>query len=243
MVLFFKTSTKSVIAVNAGPCVFSGRNKKIVLAIQRRSVLDNTEVDGWFVGPRKEMITPWSTNAVEITQNMGLCGIKRIEEYFPVKSEKANYDPMLQRIYNGLSQSVFEINKKPDPIVHIDDIETYNRQEGLALSNDEVAYLNNISKKIGRKLTDSEVFGFSQVTQNTADTKSSTVSLSSTVRRKKVLFSNSSRKHPNTIPTIWSLHTKTMSLLTKDLPSNSLHRISRQTRLFPNKRYQNGYFA
>ncbi len=163
MVLFFKTSTKSVIAVNADHAFSPEETKKLCWLFSDASVLDNTEVDGWFVGPRKEMITPWSTNAVEITQNMGLCGIKRIEEYFPVKSEKANYDPMLQRIYNGLSQSVFEINKKPDPIVHIDDIETYNRQEGLALSNDEVTYLNNISKKIGRKLTDSEVFGFSQV--------------------------------------------------------------------------------
>ena len=42
-------------------------------------------VDGFFVGPRKEMITPWSTNAVEITQNMGISGILRIEEFFKVE--------------------------------------------------------------------------------------------------------------------------------------------------------------
>lgn len=163
MVLFFKTSTKSVIAVDAGHAFSPEETKKLSWLFSDASVLDNTEIDGWFVGPRKEMITPWSTNAVEITQNMGLTGILRIEEYFPVKTEKADYDPMLQRMYNGLNQSIFEINKKPDPIVHIEDIDAYNKQEGLALSEDEVAYLNNISKKIGRKLTDSEVFGFSQV--------------------------------------------------------------------------------
>ncbi|NOR88153.1 MAG: phosphoribosylformylglycinamidine synthase, partial [Bacteroidales bacterium] len=43
------------------------------------------------------------------------------------------------------------------------DIESYNKVEGLALSEDEVSYLNDISKKLGRKLTDSEVYGFAQV--------------------------------------------------------------------------------
>jgi phosphoribosylformylglycinamidine synthase len=109
------------------------------------------------------MITPWSTNAVEITQNMGISGILRIEEYFPVASGNAEHDPMLQRIYNGLTQDIFKISKQPDPIVYIEDIETYNKQEGLALSEDEVVYLNEVSQKLNRKLTDSEVYGFAQV--------------------------------------------------------------------------------
>ena len=120
-------------------------------------------MEGHFVGPRREMITPWSTNAVEITQNMGLEGITRIEEYFPVSSAEADHDPMLQRVYNGLDQMIFTISKQPDPIVYIDDLEAYNQQEGLALSAEEIAYLNEVSGKLGRKLTDSEVFGFSQV--------------------------------------------------------------------------------
>ena len=70
---------------------------------------------------------------------------------------------MLQRIYNGLNQEIFTISKKPDPIVYIEDLEVYNQQEGLALSQEEIAYLNEVSQKLGRKLTDSEVFGFSQV--------------------------------------------------------------------------------
>jgi phosphoribosylformylglycinamidine synthase len=44
-------------------------------------LLSEKVIKGSFVGPRSTMITPWSTNAVEITQNMGIPGIQRIEEY------------------------------------------------------------------------------------------------------------------------------------------------------------------
>ncbi len=88
------------------------------------------------------MITPWSTNAVEITQNMGLTGVLRIEEYFPVKDENAEYDPMLQRMYKGLNQEIFTVNIKPEPIVYIENLEEYNEKEGLALSREEMDYLN-----------------------------------------------------------------------------------------------------
>ena len=70
---------------------------------------------------------------------------------------------MLQRMYQGLGQDIFTIDKKPDSIISIDDIAAYNEQEGLALSEDEIAYLNEVAVKLERKLTDSEVFGFSQV--------------------------------------------------------------------------------
>src|SRR5680860_1751305 len=42
-------------------------------------------LDAFFIGPRAAMITPWSTNATEITQNMGISGIIRIEEFQAVK--------------------------------------------------------------------------------------------------------------------------------------------------------------
>lgn len=118
---------------------------------------------GYFIGPRREMITPWSTNAVEITQNMGITGILRIEEFTQTNNEKAPYDPMLQAFYKGLDQYIFTIDKQPEPVVYIEDIRAYNVQEGLALNPDEIAYLEGLAEKLGRKLTDSEVFGFSQV--------------------------------------------------------------------------------
>ncbi|MDR0953757.1 MAG: phosphoribosylformylglycinamidine synthase [Rikenellaceae bacterium] len=118
---------------------------------------------GYFVGPRREMVTPWSTNAVEITQHAGVEGILRIEEFHAVDGPSAPHDKMLQRIYNGLNQEIFTIEKAPDPIVEIDDLHAYNQQEGLALSEQEIEYLEQVSVAMGRKLTDSEVFGFSQV--------------------------------------------------------------------------------
>ena len=120
-------------------------------------------VQGYFIGPRREMITPWSTNAVEITQNMGISGILRIEEFTRTVCDKPLFDPMLQALYNGLDQHIYTIDKQPDPVVYIEDIRTYNVQEGLALNPDEIAYLEGLAEKLGRKLTDSEVFGFSQV--------------------------------------------------------------------------------
>ena len=163
MILFFQSLTKTVLAVEATQAFSLEDTQKLVWLFSEATPIETESVDGWFVGPRREMITPWSTNAVEITQNMGLSGISRIEEYFPVSSGEAEYDPMLQRIYNGLNQTIFTISKQPDPIIYIEDLETYNQQEGLALSREEIAYLNEVSQKLNRKLTDSEVFGFSQV--------------------------------------------------------------------------------
>ena len=127
------------------------------------TLLDAEQLEGFFVGPRREMVTPWSTNAVEITQNMGLKGISRIEEYFPVASKDAEYDEMLQRMYNGLRQDIFTINIKPEPIKYVDNLEEYNEQEGLALSPEEIEYLHGLEKQNGRPLTDSEIFGFAQI--------------------------------------------------------------------------------
>jgi len=125
--------------------------------------IEKSVLTDFFIGPRAAMITPWSTNAVEITQNMGIEGIIRIEEFQKVAADFKDFDPMLSQKYSELNQDVFTININPEPILYIDNIGEYNKQEGLALSDEEVIYLENLSKKLNRKLTDSEVFGFSQV--------------------------------------------------------------------------------
>lgn len=162
MIQFFQSSDKSVLAVETSHTFSKNDIEKLIWLFSGATPVEADVVKGRFVGPRREMITPWSTNAVEITQNMGLEGIARIEEYVPLSPEKG-HDPMLQHVYDNLDQQLFTIDRKPDPIVYIDDIAAYNEQEGLALSADEVGYLNEVSKKLKRKLTDSEVFGFSQV--------------------------------------------------------------------------------
>ncbi|MGL4411117.1 MAG: phosphoribosylformylglycinamidine synthase, partial [Bacteroidales bacterium] len=163
MIRFFRTQSQSVIAVGSNHDFSQEEIQKLIWLFSEATLESSTQLEGWFVGPRREMITPWSTNAVEITQNMGITGIERIEEFFAVDSDQATHDPMLQRLFNGLDQSLFTISKKPEPIIYIEDIATYNKQEGLALSDEEIDYLNKVSLKIDRKLTDSEVFGFSQV--------------------------------------------------------------------------------
>ncbi len=163
MILFFKTPQKSVIATEANHQLSEQEVKELCWLYGEAKLLKDDTLEGHFVGPRREMVTPWSTNAVEITQNMGIQGISRIEEYFPVASEDAEHDPMLQRMYNGLNQDIFTINIQPEPIKYVDNLEEYNEQEGLALSPEEIEYLHKIEKQNGRPLTDSEIFGFAQI--------------------------------------------------------------------------------
>jgi len=169
MILFFKTQEERVIAVATDHEFVQTETDALCWLFGGAEMLSESRLEGRFVGPRREMITPWSTNAVEITQNMGLHGISRMEEFFRSEgveesgSAEEAFDPMLQRIYDGLDQEIFTIDIEPEPIRYIDDLEAFNEQEGLALSAEEIAYLHEIEKKNGRKLTDSEVFGFAQI--------------------------------------------------------------------------------
>lgn len=163
MVVFFKKGATLITAVDTDHKLSDVEKQKLSWLFDGAKPLASTSVSGTFIGPRKEMITPWSTNAVEITQNMGLEGISRIEQFVLTKEENPHFDKMLQRVYKGLNSRIFKVERKPEPIVYIEDIATYNRQEGLALSHDEEEYLRKLSEKLGRPLTDSEVFGFSQV--------------------------------------------------------------------------------
>lgn len=163
MISFFQTANGSIIATETNHKFNDKELSELNWLYGDSTLIDGETIEGWYVGPRREMITPWSTNAVEITQNMNLEGISRIEEYFPVEGKDADYDPMLQRLYEGLNQKIFEVNIKPAPIMQIDDLETYNEEEGLALSPEEIDYLHKVENDLGRKLTDSEVFGFAQI--------------------------------------------------------------------------------
>ena len=163
MILFFRTPQQSVIATAVDHQLNQDEINELCWLYGEAQLVEGESIDGFFVGPRREMITPWSTNAVEITQNMSLHGISRIEEYFPVTSKDADHDPMLQRMYDGLNQDVFTVNHEPEPIKHVENLEEYNEQEGLALSPEEIEYLHNVEKQVGRPLTDSEIFGFAQI--------------------------------------------------------------------------------
>ena len=163
MILFFKTPKETVIATEMNHQPNQDEINELCWLYGDAKKLDDEKLEGFYVGPRREMITPWSTNAVEITQNMSLSGILRIEEYFPVSSENAEHDPMLQRMYTCLDQTIFTVNHEPEPIKHVENLEEFNEKEGLALSKEEMEYLHKIEKENNRPLTDSEIFGFAQI--------------------------------------------------------------------------------
>ena len=163
MIYFFRTPAQSVIATQVDHALTSDETNELCWLYGMAKAESEENLKGFFVGPRREMITPWSTNAVEITQNMAINGVQRIEEYFPVDNEGAEHDPMLQRMYKGLDQNIFTVNIQPAPILHIENLEEYNEKEGLALSPEEIEYLHKVEGQLNRKLTDSEVFGFAQI--------------------------------------------------------------------------------
>ena len=163
MILFFKTPQETIIATEMDHQPSQEETSKLCWLFGGAECIDTPQLNGIYVGPRREMVTPWSTNAVEITENMNLTGITRIEEYFPVSSKEATHDPMLQRMYEGLDQRLFTVNREPESIRRVENLEQYNEEEGLALSPEEMAYLHTIEKQNGRPLTDSEIFGFAQI--------------------------------------------------------------------------------
>ncbi|MEK6495011.1 phosphoribosylformylglycinamidine synthase [Myroides odoratimimus] len=162
MIYFFENPSRKFYTVQVENNLSNEDIQKLNWLFGNAKHINEKTINAKFVGPRATMITPWSTNAVEITQNMGITGIIRIEEF--VKAEDCEaFDPMLSQEFETLHQDIFAINIAPEAINYIEDIAKYNAQEGLALNDEEITYLNDLATKLGRKLTDSEVFGFSQV--------------------------------------------------------------------------------
>ncbi|SEA99731.1 phosphoribosylformylglycinamidine synthase [Flavobacterium gillisiae] len=162
MIHFFENQSKAIFAVQTQGEISAQDISKLNWLFADSNKIEKSVLTDFFVGPRAAMVTPWSTNAVEITQNMAISGIIRIEEFQYATADSADFDPMLSQKYSELNQTIFTIDIAPEAILDIDDIAAYNKQEGLSLSPEEVEYLDNLAFKIGRKLTDSEIFGFSQ---------------------------------------------------------------------------------
>ncbi|PKH68537.1 phosphoribosylformylglycinamidine synthase [Flavobacterium sp. ALD4] len=162
MIHFFENQSNAIFAVQTQGEISAQDISKLNWLFADSNKIEKSALTDFFVGPRAAMVTPWSTNAVEITQNMAISGIIRIEEFHYASADTVDFDPMLSQKYSELNQTIFTIDIAPETILDIDDIAAYNKKEGLSLSPDEVEYLDNLAVKIGRKLTDSEIFGFSQ---------------------------------------------------------------------------------
>ncbi|MCO4822928.1 MAG: phosphoribosylformylglycinamidine synthase, partial [Flavobacteriaceae bacterium] len=203
MIHFFGNQNSKVFAVQATKELSTETITKLVWLFGEQSKIEQASLDAFFIGPRAAMITPWSTNAVEITQNMGIEGITRIEEFQASSGDNNDFDPMISEKFEGLNQASFTIDVQPESILNIEDISAYNQQEGLSLSDEEVHYLEGVSKKIARPLTDSEVFGFSQVNSEHCRHKifNGTFVIDGEEKPTSLfkLIKETSKQHPNTI--------------------------------------------
>ena len=203
MIHFFGNLDTKVFAVQTVNDITSETCAKLQWLFGDEPKIERTTIDSKFVGPRAAMVTPWSTNAVEITQNMGVEGIIRIEEFNKCESGYTDFDPMIYEFFESLNQTSFNSDVTPEKILNITDISAYNKQEGLSLNEDEVNYLNQVSEKIGRPLTDSEVFGFSQVNSEHCRHKifNGTFIIDGEEKSTSLfkLIKETSKQHPNTI--------------------------------------------
>ncbi len=207
MIHFYGNPDQKLYAVQTKNELSQADNDKLEWLFGGMSRLDATSIDGYFTGPRATTITPWSTNAVEITQNMQINGIQRIEEFIAC-DETTSYDKMLLQKCAKLDQQQFDINVQAAGVLEIDDIAAYNMQEGLALNDDEIDYLIALSEKLERKLTDSEVFGFSQVNSEHCRHKifNGTFIIDGEEKPSSLfkLIKETSKQHPNEIVSAYS---------------------------------------
>jgi len=203
MIIFFKAESTHYFAISIDKRPDYETIKKLKWVFGNAQFVDEKHLKGHFIGPRQVMVTPWSTNAVEITQNMGIEGISRIEEFHEVTSEETHFDKMLFQKYAELDQDLFTIEIEPEPVLEVDDIAAYNQKEGLALNGEEVNYLKDLSKKLNRHLTDAEVFGFSQVNSEHCRHKifNGTFIIDGEEQKESLfkLIRKTSETHPNTI--------------------------------------------
>ena len=163
MISFFESKNHNIFAVQTNNSLTKDEINKLEWLFGNSTFLLKKIIKKNLIGPRAAMVSPWSTNAVEICHNMGIYSIKRIEKYILETNRLEDFDPMLNEKFNNLNQDIFTVNIIPEKITNIDNINQFNKDEGLSLSLDEVNYLEDVSKDISRKLTDSEIFGFSQV--------------------------------------------------------------------------------
>jgi len=161
---FYSPDNLAYIAVQTTKLTIKSINKLLWLFGDDSLYIDSDVLKGDFICTYPELITPWCTNAVEIAKNIGINSITRMELLIPYnKSKHIYYDTMIQTIISNPDQNIFKIKRQKETIKLIDDIEKYNIEAGLALSKYEINYLKDVSKSLGRQLTDSEVYGFAQV--------------------------------------------------------------------------------
>ncbi|OUR72059.1 phosphoribosylformylglycinamidine synthase, partial [Methylophaga sp. 41_12_T18] len=136
------------------------------------------------VVPRMGTISPWASKATDIAKNCGLTSIKRLERgvVYWVAAEKEGgasdikgiqlhlYDRMVETVLSDFdsAQALFG-SAQPAPMAQVDilsggraALEKANKELGLALADDEIDYLIENYKILGRNPNDIELMMFAQ---------------------------------------------------------------------------------
>ena len=130
--------------------------------------------DAFLVVPRLGTISPWSSKATDIARNCGLAAVHRIERGTLFYIENAGsagtlrpllYDRMTETILGSVEEAakLFEhVPPRPLRKISIGDLRETNVQLGLALTEDEIEYLEAAYRRLGRDPTDAELTMFAQ---------------------------------------------------------------------------------
>ena len=122
------------------------------------------------VVPRLGTISPWSSKATDIAQICGLSMVRRVERgvQWTVSGEIADRAALIATLHDRMTESVvadasalFD-RAKPRPVTEVTDIAAANRDLGLALSQDEVVYLEQSFGALDRRPNDVELMMFAQ---------------------------------------------------------------------------------
>jgi phosphoribosylformylglycinamidine synthase len=125
------------------------------------------------IAPRLDTISPWSSKATDIIHNSGLNNVIRAERatIYYVDGPKVDpgllYDRMTEQIISEADIEKLFLHARPAKVKELpltrEAIAKANVEMGLALSEQEVDYLYDSYKRLGRKPTDIELMMFGVV--------------------------------------------------------------------------------
>ena len=134
----------------------------------------------FFIGPRSGTISSWASKTNEIITNVGILGVLSIEKYlgYFFDNNISAADLNLSYLFDRMTQEVFVSSKDIDlvsaelkrkPLINIDisklakdSLNKANQDLGLALSEEEINYLDHFYSSVLRNPTDAELMMFAQ---------------------------------------------------------------------------------
>ncbi len=133
---------------------------------------DSTAGEFFLVVPRLGTVSPWSSKATDIARNCGLAGVRRIERGTLYYLNTGNpqlapllHDRMTQTVLRSFDEApkLFQhVPPRPLQTIPVEKIHEANQTLGLALSGEEIEYLERAYRGLGRHPTDAELTMFAQ---------------------------------------------------------------------------------